>query len=632
MQLLSPAALAWLGLLIPLVVLYMMRRERETRVVGSTLLWEAVQRDLLSERPLQRLVPRISLLLQILAIVVGALALSRPTGAGGPPVDVRIVAVIDASPSMLAADAGGVSRVAEARAIVSRIARSLPPGGELMVVEAGPHAAVTLPFTADPLAAELAMRGLEPRAPAGDLRDALAVAAERLRDASAGSRIVVISDGAREETLPTAVDGHEVEFRQVGSGATANTAIVAADARASGEDEAPDRTEIFARVGRFAESAADVYVTASVEGRGVVSSRRVLIDPGEVLGVLLEADLPPDDSGRAPIVEVTVAAADGSADALSQDDHAFVPAPGGERLPVFLIGEPSPAVERVLRSDRDVELFRVDLDAMDEEGRSEFDLDGLRIYSGRAPREMPPGQSVVLDPDGAEVLGLGLGEPIPSARVVSWSESDPRFRFVNLAEIRIGGLRPSHRPSGRVLLHTDAGPAALLMERSGSEALVLPFDPGVGPWARHPSFVVFFRNLLEHAREERRAGGLRSGGLGEPIRIAAGTETSVRVEGPDGFSRDASVVEGMALVPVPPVAGAFEVQVGERRLLALRGLLDAGESDLRVRMRRSDGGVLHAGGAHPSSLERSELWPWLALLLGLILALEVTWATRRGAP
>ena len=72
MGLLSPLSLLWLGLLVPLVLLYVLKRRRERKVVGSTLLWEAAVRDLRAERPWQRLRPHLSLLLQALVIVLGA--------------------------------------------------------------------------------------------------------------------------------------------------------------------------------------------------------------------------------------------------------------------------------------------------------------------------------------------------------------------------------------------------------------------------------------------------------------------------------------------------------------------------------------------------------------------------------
>jgi hypothetical protein len=72
MSLLSPLSLAWLGLLAPLIGLYILRRRREARVVGSTLLWDRAVRDMRAERPWQRLIPYLSLILQALAILLAA--------------------------------------------------------------------------------------------------------------------------------------------------------------------------------------------------------------------------------------------------------------------------------------------------------------------------------------------------------------------------------------------------------------------------------------------------------------------------------------------------------------------------------------------------------------------------------
>ena len=90
MELLSPWSLAWLGLLAPLVLLYVLKRRRTERTVGSTLLWEAALRDLRAERPWQRLKPHLSLLLQALVLIVGAIALARPAGVGQIPNGARL--------------------------------------------------------------------------------------------------------------------------------------------------------------------------------------------------------------------------------------------------------------------------------------------------------------------------------------------------------------------------------------------------------------------------------------------------------------------------------------------------------------------------------------------------------------
>ena len=71
MTFLAPYNLAWLALLIPLIVLYILRRRRQERLVGSTLLWEQALRDLRAERPWKKLTPQVSLILQALITLQG---------------------------------------------------------------------------------------------------------------------------------------------------------------------------------------------------------------------------------------------------------------------------------------------------------------------------------------------------------------------------------------------------------------------------------------------------------------------------------------------------------------------------------------------------------------------------------
>ncbi|MEM1417453.1 MAG: BatA domain-containing protein, partial [Myxococcota bacterium] len=92
---LEPWALLWLLLLVPLIVLYVLKRRRRERVVGSTLLWEEALRDLRAERPFRRLLPRVALLLQALAIVALAFALARPTGGDAMPRGSVLAVVVD---------------------------------------------------------------------------------------------------------------------------------------------------------------------------------------------------------------------------------------------------------------------------------------------------------------------------------------------------------------------------------------------------------------------------------------------------------------------------------------------------------------------------------------------------------
>ena len=74
---------ALLGLIAPLVLLYVLKIQRERRRVSSIWLWRSAERDLLARQPFRRLVPYVSLVLEALALVCLALAFARPSTRGG---------------------------------------------------------------------------------------------------------------------------------------------------------------------------------------------------------------------------------------------------------------------------------------------------------------------------------------------------------------------------------------------------------------------------------------------------------------------------------------------------------------------------------------------------------------------
>ena len=621
--------LAWLGLLAPLVVLYILKRRRETRIIGSTMLWEQALRDMRAERPWKKLIPQVALILQVLAIVAGAIALARPAGAGGVPSGAFIAVVVDASASMGATHDGEV-RMERARDVALELARSLPPGGRMMLVEAAREPAVLAPLTSDGPTLELAARQMRVRGGSADLEAAVAIASERLRDAPAGSRIVLLTDAAEDGDV--ALDARvEVEVQRVGPEpgvAVDNTAIVDADVR-SRVGEGPDRADIFTRIRHFGAASVEVFVSASIEGReGMLASRRITLEADSEQSVVMNADLPPDASGRAAVVRIAIHRTDDSPDALPLDDLVVVPSPGGRRLPVFMVGTPPAPVERVLRADENTELYRTSIQRLVERDEDEPPLSGLFLYTGELPPSPPPGDSVVIAPTGDTVFELAVGEAVDNPRIVTWEEGDPRLRFVGLSELHLARLRPLRGGAGRTLVDTDGGAAIASISRPDGETTVLGFDPAQSDWPRQPSFVVFFRNLLERARDRRAAGGVAAGSLGEPLRVPAPDGVRVSVETPRGDTLEAESRGGVAIVPVNAEPGVYRVRADDRELHALRSLLDASESDVRARARFTT-----AGGGTTTELaapeEHAEAWPWLAALLLLLLTAEILWATRR---
>ncbi len=636
-SLLSAPSLAWLGLLAPLVLLYVLKRRREERRVGSTLLWELALRDMRAERPWQKLVPQVSLFLQALVLILGALALSRPAGVGQVPSGARIAVVVDTSASMAAREEGG-SRLELARRAARGLARTLPPGGEMMLVAGSADPVVLVPSSHDLAALERAIEGLRETGGAAALDRAVGLAAERLRDAPVGSRIVVLTDGALDGTvhLESPVP---VEVQTVGT-AHPNDAIVAVDVRPRPTEDAPDRAEIFARVARFADDDHDLWVTASIAGRGVVASRRVRVEHEHPTSVVLSADLPPSADATAPVVVVELSGADpgggaagGTGDALALDDRVVAASPGARQLPVFLVGAAPSSVRRVLLADANVQLFATSLAGLAERRARDPDapdLDGVFVFVGATPDEAPAGDAIVIAPTGDTVFETALGAESHDTRVVSWDEGDPVLRFVRFRDLHAPSFRPITGASARGLLTLAGGTAIASLSRPDAEVTLVSFDPDRTDWPDQPSFVIFVRNVLERARQRRAEGGIHAGSLGEPLRVPAPDGTTVVIHAPDGTSETALSRGGVAIAPTRAVPGVYTAEVGRRRLHALRNLLDASESDVRPRARFETGS---SGGTVTTSEAREprEAWPWLAGALLVVLALEALWATRRSA-
>lgn len=631
MTLLAPLSLLWLSLLIPLVVLYILKRRRREQVVGSTLLWEAALRDLRAERPFRRLLLHLALILQALALITGALALARPASRGDLDAGVRLAVVIDVSPSMAARD-DEVTRIDQARRLATTLAEGLPPEGEMMIIEAGAQPAVLSAFTNDVNALLRALDSLHVHGRRADLDAATDVAAERLHEAPAGSRLVVITDRAFDGELHLEALPVETEVRTVGSSGE-NTAIVAAGVRPASRAGSVDDAELFVRLERFGKSAADVYLTASIEGGGLVASRRLRVNPDEPEAVVLNAALPPDTAGRAALVTVELTHDREDVDALDLDDVVVIPSPGSAKLPVFLVGPPPRSVKRVLQADPMVELFETDLETLAAGDSSPEELDGLLIFTGSTPDEPTPGDSVVIIPaenaeEPAKLFGLELGAPVEAARVTTWDEQDAKLRFVALANITLGTLRPLKGAAGRSLIETTAGTAAAVLAHHRGEVTVLAFDPSQGGWSRDPSFVIFFRNLLEGARRRRLQGGIPPDDLGEPLRVAAADGTRVEVVTPSGDRMTARSRGGVALVSIPPEPGAFHVDVGSKQLYGLRSLRNRQESDLRPRGRILAGDRPVEATTATVRTHR-ERWPYVVFVLLLFLVAECLVATRR---
>ena len=629
LELKAPGGLWLLGLLAPLLLLYVLKIRRQRVTVSSTWLWAAAARDLAAKSPFKRLVAQVPLLLELLALCLLALSLARPASRGGHIAGDHIAIVLDTSASMATIEPDGRSRLAHARDAASSVIAALAPGAQAVIVEAGRDAHVVSPMDSDRRRLEASLAKLEASDAEGRMTQAIATASSQLRPYERGARLVVVSDGALADRDAFATSNLPLELVRVGSPAD-NAAIVRLDI-ASSDDPLTHREQVqaFAMVQNYGQKPRSLYVTLSM--RNVVqplASRRIDLGPGERSPVVLGFEPAPGDVGAGLIVELS------PHDALVGDDRAYGRVPSGAKLQVVMAPAKANAwVTRALASDPNVELLGSSLAGLPSAGVAP---DALIVLDGACPANVPGGDLLILNPPPGPCGTSVVGSRIETPAVTSWAEVDPRLRFLSLDGVE---LRSAHR------LEADTPQAVLVQSREGTliadasspgrSITVVGFDVGDSNWPLRASFVLFMRNVVELARSHRVRSAATPARVGEAYSLRVPVDVSeVEVESPSGSRQKLSARDGLCVVPNLAKAGFYFANYAGKNpgsALFAANLTSERESDLRPQeLPTRQGQPLPARTAKQLASAVTD-WSWLLAALALLLiAIDVWWVTRKA--
>ena len=639
LELLAPKGLWLLTLLIPLVILYLLKIRRQRRVVASTWLWATAPRDLMARSPFKRFMVQVPLILQALALIALAIALGRPAARGRELLGDHVALVVDVSASMSAegtgvaprgdvtrrtsADPGGEAsgtgnadpqsarkgtadadprpagktRLDLAKDAAKSIVSTLPPGSDVLVLEAGRDARIASPRGRDPHRTKAAIDRLTGHDVEGDLGAAIALAVDRLRQLGGSRRIVVLTDGslARKGSLLGAT--LPIDVVTVGAEID-NAAIVRVDVqsgRVSAEEGAPslseprgfrrEQVQAFLVVANYGKQPRELYVTMRQDNAtDVLASRRVLIAPGERQPVVLTFHPAPGDYRKGLLFDIA------PHDAMPVDDVAYARVPAGDKLPVYLASAsaelPASAwIERALVSDPSVEVKAGTVASL--LGSTSIGLDTFVVVDGACPVDPPGGDLLIVNPPPGKCYGAMVGASVEHPIVTSWENGDPRMRFLTLDGVHIAKAHLV-KPDGATqeLIRAQEGTLAADISTASRAGTLLGFDVGESDWPLKASFVLFMRNVIEQARTHRTYGTMGETRAGMPMRVTVPTSVKkVGVESPLGEKSELPVRGGLVVLPDIPHVGLYRLtwqgpQAGT--LIVPANLTSEAESDVRA--------------------------------------------------
>ena len=605
MGFLTPLALAFAALSIPILILYMLKLRRRDVLVSSTLLWQRLLRDREANAPWQRLRRNLLLLLQLLILALLTTALARPFLPSPSVVSGSVVILLDVSASMQATDVPP-TRFEAARQAAREVLTGLGAGDVGTIIAVGPQPAVLAAAESDRTALRRALDTAAPTDGPADWQAAAALAAASLAG-SEEARTVIISDGAMTEPLPP-LPG-EVHFIQVGERAD-NLAVVALAVR-----EGNTGPQAFLRVANSGDAPAEATIELRADGI-LFDVRQLTIPAQDSVGLALD-DLPYDLA----LLEARLL----TDDPLPLDDVAWAVRGLSAVRRVLLVTAGNLFLERALEMLPGIELTR--LPPGQPLPSEPYDL---IVRDGVITGTLPAGNLWVIGPY------EGTSGVFTNTAVTRVAADDPILRYVDLNDVHILRAWATEPPPGaRVLVEAEGGPLLFVAERPEGRLAVLTFDLHDSDLPLRVAFPILTANLTGWL--------LPRGGVGEAASVQPGAPVPIQpvpdaeriiVTVPDGSTHALPVGETLPVFAATDRLGVYQVaQLGPddallRSDLLAVNLFDAAESDIAPREAVWVGQAEVAVAAQGEEGQR-EFWPWLAGVGLGVLGVE-WWVYQRG--
>jgi hypothetical protein len=500
MSLLNWAGALWLLLVPALILIYMLRPRRLRMPVSSLRLWRALPEVERSRARLHRPPLSLLLILQAIALILGALALAQP--ALTAPEGRLSVIVVDASGTMQATS-GGQSRFDAARDRARQIASELGSQDHVTLLRAG-ASATTECSECDRAEVERALDAMRPGAGKADIAGALDAAAGLARKSEGGALpVTIISDGAFDSASLGDLSALPLSLSFVRVGEPVNNVAVAALSVRRPPDGRSGYVA-FARIENRGSSPALIQVAARAD-TVPLPMRTQTVPPGGQSSLTWQV---PAGSARFS-VDVT------PGDALPADDRAvvFLPAPG--QYPVRIHSEQPDLYRRVLAG----------IEGLRPVTNTDVPSPAFTIIEGALPSPLPAGSLMLVNPQGDFLTSKGeLREVRPS----SVDASHPIVAGLDLTPLRVTQAQSIEPPDWlETVVDSSAGPLIMAGEREGQRIIVLSFDPRDSNLPKLAAFPLMMANAVEWLYP---LGGTQAIEPGRPVQAGEGA----RVQTPSG--------------------------------------------------------------------------------------------------
>lgn len=582
MNFLSPASIAIAAALTipPLVAMYFLKLKRQAKPVSSTLLWKKAVEDLRVNAPFQKLRSSLLLLLQLLVLILGAIALGKPMFQTVETHEDSLILLIDQSASMGVWEPGGKTRLEIAKTQAQRAVENMSDRARAMVIAFCDRATVISSFDTNKQALARKIDSIEPTQSTSNLGEALSLAEAytqnmiigrenepdvEIRSDAAPATVMLFTDGRIQDADKVSLqklDVSKIKVTVVGTRSD-NIGIIAMDARR--HYERPQFLEITATVRNFGPNDVTVDAVVYVDER-LLDVQTITLAPG-LTGNTNDtpdaiAESPPKESTRVVsfdeiefegegIVEVVLR----TDDALSADDRAWTIVPSPARTRVLIVADPNPFFNPFVDAlgESSVEITQMTPEAYEtapmediaDGERSRFDV---VIFDRHSTKRLPQGNYMFWGCV-PKIEGVKTNGTVNDEVIFNWDDTHPILRHVSVEAMFVfEWLRLELPKESETLIDGATSPVMSYLARDASQYLIIAFSLMTEErgsyalntyWIANPDFIVFTHNAVQYLAAAIATTGKRSVKPGDPVTLPLPRRVeNVTVHRPDGTDDD----------------------------------------------------------------------------------------------
>lgn len=449
-----------------ILVLYLLKQRHQDYNVSSLMLWNEVLKDIEANAPWQKLRKNILLFLQIAAMVLIALALSRPYLSGLAGKAENVVLILDTSMSMQASDIAP-SRFEAAKKQSASYISNLKPGTTVTLISMGGSAIIEENLSKDKNSLLDSLKSIGVTNLPANTEDAIAQVHSIIRQ-QPSTEVVLFSD------LQLKVPGIAVKHYDF-SGTGGNYAVVLLSHSAS-----KNGVTALSRIANFSSLDATIPVSLYSDGK-VFDAKNIDIKAGETSDVYWTG-IPASSKYIECRIDLK--------DVLDIDNtgwDALTPPATGK---VLLASPQNLFIEKAISLMKDFELFKTNPDStVDYKGYN------LYIFDGFLPDKLPQdGNIMLLNPPPGKYFTVKKESKLPQVE----RSSHPLFNYINDYGFAIGKASIFNVPVwGEPVLESNDGTLIFEGLLENRKLLVFGFDIHNTDMALRPMFPILISNVLE---------------------------------------------------------------------------------------------------------------------------------------